>query len=281
MKCAKLFALLLACSMLFCLAACDSQKAAPSVPDTSATMSPDTDPVEASSGEPAETSSMEPAEASSGETVDAKNTRLVEYQFALQQIAFEHIYPDGRDTGFDSAYGSIEDNQFALFDVNGDGEDELIVRFTTAPMAGNVEAIYAFQQTDGTLKELLTASPNLTYYANGIIKEDWSHGSELAGEDYWPYTLYQYNATTGSFEELAQVNMWSKAVDTVDFKGDPYPDDIDAEGAGTVFILGVADEVKTVSKSDYEQWLAKTMGNPAQLDIPYQALSEESIEAVY
>ncbi len=56
------------------------------------------------------------------------------------------------------------------------------------------------------------------------------------------------------------MNMWSKAVDTVDFKGDPYPDNIDAEGAGTVFILGQGDVVKTVSKSDYEQWLADTMG---------------------
>lgn len=52
------------------------------------------------------------------------------------------------------------------------------------------------------------------------------------------------------------------------------------EGAGTVFILGGPDEVKTVSKSDYEQWLADTMGNPAELDIPYQALSEENITSL-
>lgn len=269
----KIFVVLLLC---LTLAACQEKTDPPtvSVPTSEATASvtPDTTPSELPSGEPAETSSVEPDE--------VKNEGLAEYQFALQQIAFEHIYPDGRDTGFDSAYGSIEDNQFALFDVNGDGEDELIVRFTTAPMAGNTETIYAFQQTDGTLKELLTASPNLTYYANGIIKEDWSHGSELAGEGYWPYTLYQYNAAEGNFEELAQVNMWSKAVDTVDFKGDPYPDEIDTEGAGTVFILGIADEVKTVSKSDYEKWLTDTMGDPSELNIPYQALSEENIGAL-
>lgn len=252
MKYTKLFAILLACSMLFCLAACNNQKAAPSEPleDTTTTMSPDATPSEPSSGERAETSSVEPAE--------VKNEGLAEYQTALLQIVSEHIYPDGTDTGFDSSYGSIEDNQFALCDVNGDGVDELIVRFTTAPMAGNTEAIYAFQKADGTLKQILTASPNLTYYMNGIIKEDWSHGSELASEGYWPYTLYQYNAAEGSFEELAQVNMWSKAVATVDYKGAPYPDDIDTEGAGTVFILG----------------------DPAELDIPYQALSEENITAL-
>ena len=261
----KIFVVLLLC---LTLAACQEKTDPPavSVPTSEATASmiPDAAPSELPSEEPAET----------------KNERLAEYRSALRQIVSEHVYPDGTDTGFDSAYGSMEDNRFALYDVNGDGVDELIVRFTTAPMAGNTETIYTFQQADGTLKELLTASPNLTYYEGGIIKEDWSHGSELAGEDYWPYTLYQYNAAEGSFEELAQVNMWSKAVDTVDFKGDPYPDDIDAEGAGTVFLLGIADEVKTVSKSDYEQWLADTMGDPAELDIPYQALSEENIEAL-
>lgn len=54
----------------------------------------------------------------------------------------------------------------------------------------------------------------------------------------------------------------------------------DTGGAGTVFILGGPGEVKTVSKSDYEQWLADTMGNPAELDIPYQALSEENITSL-
>lgn len=214
------------------------------------------------------------------EADESKLTRLAEYQLALQQIAFSHTYPDGRDTGFDSMYGSMEDNQFAICDVNGDGEDELIVHFTTAPMAGNTETVYGFQKEDKTLRELLTAAPNLTYYANGLIKEDWSHGSELAGEGYWPYTLYQYDAAEGCYQEIAQVNMWSKAIDTVDFKGDPYPDDIDAEGAGTVFILTRQGEVETVSKSDYEKWLVSTLDLTSGQDIPYQELSEENIEAV-
>lgn len=260
----KISAVLLLC---LTLAACQEKTNPPtaSIPTSEATVS--VMPDAASSEVPSE----EPAEADSG---------LVEYQAALRQIVSEHIYPDGRDTGFDSAYGMIEDNQFALCDVTGDGAKELIVRFTTAPMAGNAETVYAFRKADGTLKQLLSVSPNLTYYEGGIIKENWSHGSELAAEGCWPYTLYRYDAADGGFRELAQVNMWSKAVAEVDFKGDPYPDDIDAEGAGTVFILGTGDEVKTVSKSDYEKWLADTLGDSAELDIPYQALSEENVEAL-
>lgn len=202
------------------------------------------------------------------------------YQFVLQQIAFEHIYPDGADTGFDSASGFIEDNHFAIFDINGDGVDELIVQFTTAPMAGNMETVYTYNESDNTVETLLTVFPAVTYYDNGLVKEEWSHGSGLAGEDYWPYNLYQYCAETGTYEMIAEVNMWSKAIDTVDYKGDPYPEDIDTENAGTVFILTRNGTTETVSKSDYEAWLSEVMGDAHPIQIPYQSLTEDNIRAV-
>lgn len=201
------------------------------------------------------------------------------YQFVLQQIAFEHIYPDGADTGFDSAGGFIEDNHFAIFDINGDGVDELIVQFTTAPMAGNVETIYTYNASDNTVETLLTVFPAVTYYDNGLVKEEWSHGSGLEGEDYWPYNLYQYCVDTGTYEIIAEVNMWSKAIDTVDYKGDPYPEDIDTENAGTVFILTRNGTTETVSKSDYEAWLSEIMGGAHPIQIPYQSLDEDNIRA--
>ncbi|MDO4834816.1 MAG: hypothetical protein Q4A40_07275 [Bacillota bacterium] len=202
------------------------------------------------------------------------------YQFALQQIAFEHIYPDGTDTGFDGALGFIEDNHFALYDINSDDVDELIVQFVTAPMAGNAENIYSNDSETGTLVKLLSVFPALTYYDNGIVKEKWSHGSALAGDDYWPYNLYRYNTQTRQYDQIAEVNMWSKAVDIVDFKGDPYPEDIDAENAGTVFILTRNGITETVCKSDYEAWLSDLIGNADELQIPYQYLSEANIKAI-
>lgn len=202
------------------------------------------------------------------------------YQFVLQQIAFEHIYPDGADTGFDSASGFIEDNHFAIFDINGDGVDELIVQFTTAPMAGNMETVYTYNESDNMVETLLTVFPAVTYYDNGLVKEEWSHGSGLAGEDYWPYTLYQYCGDSGTYEMLVEVNMWSKAIDTVDYKGDLYPEDIDTENAGTVFILTCDGTTETVSKSDYEAWLSEVMGDAHPIQIPYQSLNEDNIRAV-
>lgn len=203
------------------------------------------------------------------------------YQFALQQIAFEHIYPDGIDTGFDGAFGFIEDNHFALCDINNDGIDELIVQFITAPMAGNVETVYFYDLETEEVVKLLTVFTAVTYYDNGIVKEEWSHGSALAGDDYWPYNLYRYNTQNKQYDQIAEVNMWSKAVDVIDYKGDPYPEDIDTENAGTVFILTRNGITETVSKSDYEGWISDMIGNASEIQIPYKNLNEDNIKTIY
>lgn len=235
---------------------------------------------ESQTGEPAE-QTTQPDSQTTGEATPDNDAMLAAYQFGLQQISFEHVYPDGTDTGFDSASGFIEDNHFAILDINGDGKDELIVQFVTAPMAGNMETVYAYDEGENTLKAILTVFPAVTYYDNGIVKEEWSHGSGLSGEGYWPYNLYRYAPATGTYELIAEVNMWSREVDTIDYKGDPYPEDIDAENAGTVFILAWDGVTETVSKSTYETWLSEVMGDAQTVSVPYQALTEDNIKGVY
>lgn len=212
-------------------------------------------------------------------STDPKKCREA-YQFALQQIAFEHIYPDGTDTGFDGDSGFIEDNHFALTDINRDGQEELIVQFVTAPMAGNIETVYAYREEDDTMEPLLRVFPAVTYYDNGVVKAEWSHGSALAGEDYWPYDLYRYRQETGTYVLMAQVDMWSREMGAVDAQGNPYPEDVDKEHSGTVFLLTRDGARETVSREAYAEWLEGVTGNAGVLTVPYQGLTEENIRAM-
>lgn len=200
------------------------------------------------------------------------------YQFALQQIAFEHVYPDGTDTEFDGASGFIEDNHFALCDVNNDGRDELIVQFVTAPMAGNMETIYSYNEQGGRLERIQAVFPAVTYYTNGLMRELWSHGSGMSGDDYWPYNLYRYNVQIDEYELVAAVDMWSKSAGAVDYNGNPYPEDVDVEQAGIVFILIQNGVTETIGKSEYEMWLSELMDGADEIQIPYQSLNEENIK---
>lgn len=251
--------------LCFALSACDASVSSSSAPDCSVPETPDV----YMSAQPVQT--PEP-------TFDDNNTAVIEaYKFALQQISFEHIYPNGKDTGFSGDYGFIEDNLFAIYDINDDGQEELIIHFTTAPMAGNSESVYRYDRFSDSLQKLLSVYSSVSYYSNGIIKEDWSHSSGLEGESYRPYNLWKYEPAAGKYVLLAEVNMWSKSVDIVDYKGDAYPDDIDTENAGTVFIITYEGVTQTVSKSDYESWLSGIMENADELSLPYKSLSEENI----
>lgn len=260
----KIISVFLSMVLLANLAAC----AESSTQEPAATSSPPQ--VEAASPSPAP---ADPADTPAGEKDDTD--RLAAYRFALEQIAYEHIYPDGTDIGFDGESGFIEDNRFALCDVTGNGTAELIVQFTTGPMAANMETVYTWRE--GALTSILTAFPAVTYYTGGWVVELWSHGDYLTGDE-WPYNLYQYDG--GKYELVAEVNMWSREADTVNYQGDPYPEDIDAEGAGIVYILTRNGVTATVSKSEYETWLDSLLGSESEMTIPYQPLAEGNIQAL-
>lgn len=219
------------------------------------------------------------AEGSAAFTVRRSDGARAAYQFVLQQLAFEHVWPDGQDAGFDGSIGFIEENFFALCDVNGDGAEELIVRFVTADDERQAEAVFAWDASSGTARQVLSAAPGAVYFP-GLAQAFWRFGPTLAGDGYQPYDLYQFDAAAGEYILLAEVNMWSRSVDTVDFKGDPYPDALDAEGAGTVFILTRNGVTETVCKRDYDAWLSSVFDGAEALILPFQPLTEQNIKAL-
>ncbi len=200
------------------------------------------------------------------------------YLEAVKMMIDEQTFPDG--STFDESFGKVEENSFAVYDVDLDGWDELIIRFTAAPMAGQLETVYAYDEETRTLNAELYMFPAVTYLDNGMIKEGWSHGSGLAEEGYWPYNLYQYNAETGVYDLIAEVNMWSKSVEAVNYAGEAYPDDVDAENAGTVFIVTYDGKTETISKSAYEAWLDTVLGDAAEAEITFLPVIEENADAI-
>ena len=94
------------------------------------------------------------------------------YKAAVEKLVNDKVFPNGEDTGFeaDSFFGDMDENKYAIADVDSDGKDELIISFTTAPVAGEVEQVYGYNDADGTLKLKLNEFPLVTYYTNGIAE---------------------------------------------------------------------------------------------------------------
>lgn len=246
-------------------------------------------------------------EESRSDSVDARNPKNVdgegvETNQALYEARIRHQYggilsqiiaawqlPDGElDTSsLNDGFGKMADNHFAVTDIDGDGREELIVRYTNACLAGMMEIIYDYDPASGALKRELTVWPSLTYYNNGIIKVEASH-NDSRGE-FWPYALYQYQANTDAYLQIGEVSSWDKELVAEWNDGQPFPDKLDTDGDGTLFCIKKEGEGEfyrrdyedfKYDQADVDEWfggyIAGAPTNAKEISIDYQPLEYES-----
>ena len=112
------------------------------------------------------------------------------FQRALRTVHDDLRWPELPDSGNIEVWesGTIEDEQFAVTDVDGDGEEELLVSVSNTYMAGMCEIIYGYDpQTDGVRIES-HRYVGVTHYP-GMLKVEASHNQGYAGDVLWPYAI--------------------------------------------------------------------------------------------
>lgn len=194
----------------------------------------------------------------------------------LEEVYQNHVFPNGNDYGI-SDYSQISENKFAIYDIDFDGKDELIIQYTTTAMAGMIEAVFEYDSSLNTVKEEFMEFPALTYYDNGIVEAEWSHNQGLGGE-FWPYTLYQYSRETDAYIEVCMVDAWDKSYVETDF-----PDELDKDGDGIVYYImedGTYELKTPVDLEEYMEWRNYYLGQAEKLNIPYRNLTEENIYGI-
>lgn len=202
------------------------------------------------------------------------------YRRALEGIYNDHCYPNGDpvDTF------QMENNDFALFDVDGDGAAELIYQNDDSTMAGMMTSIFSFDPYTGDLYLELTGFSGMTFYDNGIIRVEASHNHGLSAlEDFWPFSLYQYDISGDGYLMTGSVDAWDKSLFPEDFQGVPFPDDTDQDGDGVVYLITYSGQEVTTTPldgPDYEKWLNTYIEGAAELELPWQAMTLENIQAV-
>lgn len=199
------------------------------------------------------------------------------YWTVLTDIYHYQIFPGGRDLGYDG--WPMSDNRFALGDIDGDGSEELIVLYCTTSTSGHAEIIYDYYASAGGVREQFIEYPGVVHFDNGILKVDASHNHTLSAK-IWPYTLYQYNAESDSYDVIAQVEAWDKEIRDTDYEGNAFPDDVDADKDQTVYYIMEADSSAqgvAVDGEAYDQWYETYRNGAGTISIPYLALTEENI----
>ncbi len=117
-----------------------------------------------------------------GQSTDPERAAALEaYITILEDIFFEQKFPGDQDYGYQPTQEyDVATNQFAVYDIDGDGKEELLITYSTTYTAGQGELVYGFDSAAGTVTEELRAYPLLTYYDNGVVEEKMSHNHGMA-----------------------------------------------------------------------------------------------------
>lgn len=168
---------------------------------------------------------------------------------------------------------NISDNTFAVYDVDCDGKDELIINVTATSMAEMVTVIYGEDSSGDVKVELLTA-PFYTVYDNGNIEVDDSHNQGISGR-FWPYTVYHYDASSNDYKFYKYISAWDK-----EMYPEGFPEEFDKDGDGMVYYINadyVDSNVDPVDSDVFDKWRSDERNGAMPVNIPTQNITEDVI----
>lgn len=204
------------------------------------------------------------------------------YRAALETIYSDRRYPNGDEVATGEGY-QMEGNDFAIFDVDGDGQAELIYQNDNSYMAGMVTTVYGFDRDTGMLYQELSGFVAMEFYDNGVVSIMASHNHGLSAlDDFWPYALYQYDPGSDGYLMAGSLDAWDGSLFPKDYEGNPFPTDKDDDGDFIVFtITSGGQEVVTtcVDDPEYREWVDSYLAGASKLELPWQNMTEENIRA--
>lgn len=205
------------------------------------------------------------------------------YRAALETIYRDHRYPNGDEVATGEGF-QMKDNDFAIFDVDGDGQAELIYQNDNSYMAGMVTTVYGLDHDTGMLYQELSGFVAMDFYDNGVVSIMASHNHGLSAlDDFWPYALYQYDPGSDGYIMAGSLDAWDGTIFPQDHEGNPFPTDKDDDGDFIIFtVTSGGQEVVTtyVDGPEYQEWVDSYLAGASKLDLPWQSMTEENIRAV-
>ena len=213
--------------------------------------------------------------ASGSEPANVPTAEEVQTARATLDAAVETLRTTGTLPGFEALVGDEMSTgyRYAITDIDGDGFEELLLMQDTGVMASMDYLVLDGQ--GGQLRAELEDFPSLTFYENGYVRADASHNQGLAG-DFWPYTLYRYDAESDSYQKVAMVDAWDGSIHAQDYAGNPFPKDADVSGAGIVYYVAENGELygqdgafapAPMDQADFEKWEASWQGSGSVVEV--------------
>ena len=173
--------------------------------------------------------------------------------------------------------GTIEDETFAVADVDGDGEEELLVGISNTTMAGMCKVVYGYdQEKDDVRKEAATWFA-ATFYP-GMIRVSASHNHGHAGDVLWPYSVLTYDKERDVYQDTFYVDAWSRELAEYDSLLEMnYPQEIDTDHDGYVYVITENGVQRIINRREFEAWEAALFDGIEPLEIDWMKMTAANI----
>ena len=201
------------------------------------------------------------------------------YRSVLEHIFRYHSFEEDEFSIVNDS--DIYENEFAVYDVDNDGIEELVIRWANASVASVAGIVYSYDE-EGNIYRKLKTTPYLRFYSNGVIEADAVHHSALSG-DFWAYSLYQYNDAEKIYREAGSVDAWDKSVsDESQYVQETFPAYADVSNTGFVYFIssdekGISDPMDI---TEYQTWHDSYIGNAVEINLPFRKMTEANIAQI-
>lgn len=207
------------------------------------------------------------------------------YAAVLRNLLQDDISPEGGNAHLDPSGDRGMDpplNSFAVSDVDGDGQEELVLLQSCEIYAGYRGYVLAYDPVSGAVKIALSRFPDMTFYDTGAVTVRWSHNQTRGGR-FSPYTLYVYDTPTDTYRNVGSVEAWDRRFSDNHPDDLPFPEELDTSGTGFLYYITdsrTSERIGPVDASVYESWRDQYLNVNGALPLTWHALSEENILAL-
>jgi len=285
MKNRQLFLLIVL--LIFILPGCSATTE--SIPETSNTISePITDTTTTS--EISTVTTPEPTTT----TEELNNIRHQKYKEALLNLYNNSVEVDGSFfedfTREDSreCISDINQNAYAIADVDSDGNDELILRYNMYYTMSYRGIVYEYDVENESWNEEIRTSPyGMKFYDNGTLSVCDPKNQNNYSDVPFPYFIFQYNTECDDYSG-SRVHIGSFDTVFYEMRGMDLPElfiRTDTENAGIIYEMDFngennwdPGEIEYYSQSQYDAYLSSHLGN--EIAIEYKAFTLENFDSI-
>lgn len=199
------------------------------------------------------------------------------YHDVLYNVYYNYEFPDWDYKN----YGKDVSIDFAVYDIDSDDRDELLVTFDN-------RAIYVYDHNaDGNLVKQFSGYIRTDFYENGAVRVYSAH-NQTHSFKVSPFAMYKYNIETDSYDKCGSVSGIDKdIVDRVNQQIEEaggteffeYPAEYDTSSSGTVYYW-INEAVEPLDVTEYNEYYEQFTENTDIIDIPFMELTEENIKNV-